>query len=515
MTVSYQTANYDNAFSGEYSVVAVYADGSTQTLIEPQALLLNSGETSEKIIIKSWEAPLTNSALLKFVLTSQAEGEEYRSETELGELRVTERAGCVVDTEKDSDDPYDGKTALREAVAYSAFAGKPVTFAKGINSVLVNKTILIDGKTEILGSDPINRVLIKGSGLFRVLENGSLTLRSLSFEPSQEAEVEHGGAVYVQGGSVYADNCRFTGCSSTVSGGAIFAAGGTVRVKNSQFYMCVSTKAAAIYLENNAKADALNTTFAFSMRAATVLENHGGKLDLVNCDISNNQLMTDGRCPILSDGETNVINSIIMSNSAQEDVNGTAHFYSVAYNTVSSGVTYDANCRAYQPDELFVLSFLGKPAYDELSFGLAPRLKDKAAQGCLTATENGTIRLSADGVTYTDTGVASAWTAEELSSDYAGNKRTTIFGAYSKLFVPYRLGDVDGDGRISISDATLLQRYLAGYMATDPERVKLCGKILHRGQFDGQNTVGDATEIQRYIAEFETAYPIGAEIESF
>ncbi|MBQ4180343.1 MAG: dockerin type I repeat-containing protein, partial [Ruminococcus sp.] len=106
------------------------------------------------------------------------------------------------------------------------------------------------------------------------------------------------------------------------------------------------------------------------------------------------------------------------------------------------------------------------------------------------------------------------WTAEELSADCAGNKRGSIFGAYAKLFVPYRLGDVNGDGTVNISDATLLRRYLAGYQVTDPERVKLCGKILHHGAFDGEITINDATEIQRYLAEFETASPIGREIES-
>ncbi len=415
---------------------------------------------------------------------------------------------------EDTSDPYDGKISLREAVAYSGVAGTPVTFAEGIKNVSVGKTILIDGKTEICHNDPINRVLIKGSGSFRVLENGSLTLRSLCFEPLQDAEVEHGCAVFVQGGSVYADNCRFTGCNSTVSGGAVYAAGGTVRVRNSQFYMCAAPKAAAVYLADNAKADMLNTTFFMAMRSATVLENHGSRLNLVNPAVTNNQLVTDERCAMVSDGETNVINSIIMSNSAENDVSGTAHYFAVAYNTACDGVTYDRYCRSYQPEELFCLNYLGWPAYDDLSFGVAPRLKEPAAQGCLVAAKDGTLRLSCDGMTYTDTGVTAVWTAEELSADCAGNKRGSIFGAYAKLFVPYRLGDVNGDGTVNISDATLLRRYLAGYQVTDPERVKLCGKILHHGAFDGEITINDATEIQRYLAEFETASPIGREIES-
>ena len=515
VTVNYQTANYDADFSGEYYLEALFTDGSTLTLRQPQPLVIKSGETSDMINLKNWDVPLNNSAILRLVITSQLDGADYRRETDLGELRVTERPGTVVDTADDADDPYDGKTSLREAVAYSAVAGTSVTFAKQIKLVNVKKPILIDGKTEIFHDDPLDRVLIKGSGLFRVLESGSLTLRSLSFEPSQDESVEHGGAVYVQGGSLYADNCLFTGCSSTESGGAVYASGGTLRIKNSRFYMCSSLKAAALYLEGNAKADALNTSFIFSMRAATVLENHGSRLTLVNSTITNNQLVTDERCVIVSDGETNVINSIIMANATQTDVKGTASFFSVAFNSACDGVTCDGYSRAYQTEDMFFLSYLGTPSYDELSFGMAPRLKASAAQGCFVTAEDGTLRLSADGTTYTDTGVSSAWTAEELSADFAGNKRGSIYGAYAKLFVPYRLGDVNGDGKITVSDVTLLQMYVAGGVMTDPQRVKLCGKILQRGAFDGEITINDATEIQRYLAEFGTDHPIGTEIESY
>ena len=80
--------------------------------------------------------------------------------------------------------------------------------------------------------------------------------------------------------------------------------------------------------------------------------------------------------------------------------------------------------------------------------------------------------------------------------------------------MPYRLGDVNGDGNVTVADVTVLQQCVAGVQVTDPERVKLCGKIIHRGSFDGGITVSDATEIQKYIAELETAYPIGTAIES-
>lgn len=55
-------------------------------------------------------------------------------------------------------------------------------------------------------------------------------------------------------------------------------------------------------------------------------------------------------------------------------------------------------------------------------------------------------------------------------------------------------GDVDGDGVISIADATVLQKYLAGSVQLDDSR-KAVGDV----NGDGTISVTDATLIQKYI----------------
>lgn len=70
------------------------------------------------------------------------------------------------------------------------------------------------------------------------------------------------------------------------------------------------------------------------------------------------------------------------------------------------------------------------------------------------------------------------------------------------------LGDTDGDGEVSIVDATVIQRYLANMAVKDEERVKICGDI----NGDGVDIL-DATLIQRYLASFIVPYPIDFPIE--
>ena len=71
------------------------------------------------------------------------------------------------------------------------------------------------------------------------------------------------------------------------------------------------------------------------------------------------------------------------------------------------------------------------------------------------------------------------------------------------------LGDADGDGIITILDATVIQRYLVGFEVKHPETVVSCGDIGG----DGVDIL-DATHIQRHLAGFTVPYPIGEIISS-
>ena len=68
------------------------------------------------------------------------------------------------------------------------------------------------------------------------------------------------------------------------------------------------------------------------------------------------------------------------------------------------------------------------------------------------------------------------------------------------------LGDADGDGKVTIKDATEIQRHIAEFLT-------LTGNNFFAADVDGNGvvTISDATETQRYLAEFDTDYPIGTE----
>ena len=67
----------------------------------------------------------------------------------------------------------------------------------------------------------------------------------------------------------------------------------------------------------------------------------------------------------------------------------------------------------------------------------------------------------------------------------------------------YLLGDVDGDGEVTIVDATMIQRVL----------VNIPGAVINEAAADvdgdGEVTIIDATFIQRYLASVPVAFPIG------
>ena len=69
------------------------------------------------------------------------------------------------------------------------------------------------------------------------------------------------------------------------------------------------------------------------------------------------------------------------------------------------------------------------------------------------------------------------------------------------------LGDADGDGEITILDATVIQRRLAAFTVSNPQIVDERGDITG----DGLDII-DATLIQRYLASFSVPYPIGEPI---
>ena len=69
------------------------------------------------------------------------------------------------------------------------------------------------------------------------------------------------------------------------------------------------------------------------------------------------------------------------------------------------------------------------------------------------------------------------------------------------------LGDADGDGKVTILDATRIQRYLASLSDMTDDELTAAD-----ADQDGSVTILDATRIQRYLAGFETDTAIGEPI---
>lgn len=67
-----------------------------------------------------------------------------------------------------------------------------------------------------------------------------------------------------------------------------------------------------------------------------------------------------------------------------------------------------------------------------------------------------------------------------------------------------KLGDVDGDGELSISDVTDIQRHIA--LLIHIEGMYLDAADTNR---DGNVNIVDVTELQRYLAGYKTKFPIG------
>ncbi len=72
----------------------------------------------------------------------------------------------------------------------------------------------------------------------------------------------------------------------------------------------------------------------------------------------------------------------------------------------------------------------------------------------------------------------------------------------------YIRGDADGDGSVTVIDATVIQKLLAS-LKDDPD-----GGITRRGSVTSEKlTITDATAIQRYLAHFPDRFGIGELVE--
>lgn len=115
--------------------------------------------------------------------------------------------------------------------------------------------------------------------------------------------------------------------------------------------------------------------------------------------------------------------------------------------------------------------------------------EDESANGCLATLKFKIL----DGAT--DSNISITYDEENVFNSAFNNvKFNTTPGAVSVN--SFMLGDVDDDGRVSIMDATMIQRHIAQLTTISEERIKSADTDK-----DGKVSIMDATVIQRFIAQ--------------
>lgn len=86
------------------------------------------------------------------------------------------------------------------------------------------------------------------------------------------------------------------------------------------------------------------------------------------------------------------------------------------------------------------------------------------------------------------------------AESYAGVKNSELTAVVkNEPVITVLIGDVNGDGSVTVQDATVLQKYLAGLVTLSDEQLAVADT-----NGDGSVTVADATVIQKYLAGLVT-----------
>ena len=92
---------------------------------------------------------------------------------------------------------------------------------------------------------------------------------------------------------------------------------------------------------------------------------------------------------------------------------------------------------------------------------------------------------------------------------YSGTSAEDYAKAYGFTFIPIGgtivYGDVNGDGNVTIDDATLVQKAVAELAELDAKQQKAADV-----NGDDSVTIDDATLIQKYVAEIIDRFPVHA-----
>ena len=253
-------------------------------------------------------------------------------------LTNDEDPSLVVYTAQDEDDPTDGTTGLREAIAYAESLAGPQTitfdpsvFGKSLQTlVLIHGPLAITGPATITMAGPGAGLLMisaAGQGRDFTVQGGAAAISGMTITGGYAAD---GGGLYLDGGSLALSACTISGNTAADSGGGLFNGGGSLSLTDCTVSGNVATMG-AYSAGGGVYCDAGTTT----MTGCTVSGNQasfggglsvggdyhgGGTVVLTNCTISSNGARIGGGVTLGGDANNNgaltILNGTVTRNTA-------------------------------------------------------------------------------------------------------------------------------------------------------------------------------------------------------
>ncbi len=227
----------------------------------------------------------------------------------------------VVTTLKDSFDPNDGQTSLREALYWASDAKKTITFDAGLNgTIALNSQLVVSTAITIDGE---NRITLDGKNKTRLLAiEANATIKGLTL--TNGAAPSDGGIIYAVA-DLTLKNCALTNgaCGVDARGGLLYS-NATLKATDVSFKK--TTVGDALYVEGettlekcqiaNASGAGVYSTFDLTANNSAIEANKGagvvnymGDVALTNVSMQNND-----RCGLYNLGFAQLTSSTISGN---------------------------------------------------------------------------------------------------------------------------------------------------------------------------------------------------------
>lgn len=232
--------------------------------------------------------------------------------------------------------------------------------------------------------------------------------------------------------------------------------------------------------------------------------------DLINISIGGNDILN-----LLANSDTSVLLDIASKGENSE-------YMKKALNTAKVNLTNVlTEIRSINPDAPIILQTLYNPIYAHPTYKSFAPMLDKLAPALLSLLQSASQEFSniciADMFSafadyYAENSDYSVIQSDGIHPSVKGHRliAQVILDEIDKLeeaglvhkvaSTYYLLGDTDNSGAISISDATAIQKSLAGLIVFNNNIARLCADT----DCDGTVTIKDATAVQKYLASLIT-----------